>query len=488
MKTFDIIVIGNGILGLSIAHALRMENSSLSIGIIGPALRPGCASTAAGAMLGCFGEVTKYTYQSEYALKKLEFAVRAKHLWPKWLESINLFQPTSNPLAIREGTFIILNSHSGTLDNENYQAIHRSLINYQEPFEEADPNQIPFLNPIMDYRPLLARYLPNEGSIHSIGLLNHLQRALQAHPNIHLIDEEVIKIQTESNKTHSIFTQSGILSSNTVILAAGAFSQAILDTIPHLAFKNPRILAGIGCSVTLELTGHGLNHVIRSPNRAGACGIHAIGRDKDSLYIGATNYINPAPKTRSQTKYVYYLLQYAMEQVNQRLHKADIVQWSTGCRPVSLDTFPLIGETSIPNLWLLSATYRDGLHLSPLFAQEMAKKILGSTHPWVGDYFSAERSPIQTMTRSQSIDQFVLQSMASGYEHGLYLPRNGWDEQLPGMIRASANALYAQLDCDYGLPVEILLMLERNPHLIPFIRPYLQSLPNQTTPTPLTLP
>lgn len=475
MNTFDIIIVGNGILGLSTAHALALQNHNLSIAVIGPAAQPGCATTAAGAMLGCFGEVTKYTYQSEQDLKKLELAVNAKRLWPSWLESINTFSSKYDQLAVRKGTFIILNSRSGALDSENYQAIHDTLISYNEDFEEVEPKHIPFLNPITDFRPLQAMYLPHEGYLNAKTLLSHLQHTLRSCSNIHLLNDEVIKINTQSNQVQSVCTKTDILSGKTIILAAGAFSQNILDTIPSLAFKIPRIFAGIGCSVTLELPGHKLNHVIRSPNRAGGCGIHAMGYDANTLYVGATNHIDYSPKNHTQTRYAYYLLQYAMEQVNQRLHNADILQWSTGCRPVSLDTFPLFGETSISGLWLLSGTYRDGLHLSPLIAQGIAKKLLGSTDPWVGDFFPAERPPIQTMTPLQSIEHYVQQSMASGYEHGMHLPRNGWDEQLPDLIRTRARQLYSELNCDYGLPAEILLMIDRDPQLIPSIRQYLHS-------------
>src|SRR5262249_54861571 len=160
---------------------------------------------------------------------------------------------------------------------------------------------------------------------------------------------------------------------------------------------------------------------------AGGCGIHTMGYETDRLYVGATNYVNYSPKTRNKLRYEYYLLQSAMEQINQNLHNADILRWSTGCRPVSLDTFPLIGKTSIEGLWLLSGTYRDGFHFSPLLAQEMAKKILGSKESWIGDAFPAERHPIQTINPSQSIEQVVQQLTASGYEHGMHLPRIGWD-------------------------------------------------------------
>ncbi len=481
MGVFDIIIIGNGILGLSTAYALIQQNKQLSIAIVGPMSRPGCASTAAGAMLGCFGEVTKYTYQSSYALKKLEYAIKAKQLWPDWVESINSWSTQSDRINIQNGTFIFLNSQSGFLDNENYQAIKKALVSYNESFEEVDPEKIPFIKPIMNYRPLQARYLPNEGYINTHTLLEHLQRILNTFINVQMIDQEVLSINTQSDKICSVTTQEKVLSSSTIILAAGAFSQKLLDTIPALNFEIPRIFAGVGCSAVLELPNHGLRHVIRSPNRAGACGIHTMGYDANHIYVGATNYAHYSPKIRNNVRSVYYLLQNAMEQINQNLHDADLIQWSTGCRPLSVDTFPLIGETSIKGLWLLSGTYRDGFHFSPLLAQEIARKILGSTESWIGDTFPALRPPIQIKSRLQSIEDFVNQFIASGYEHGMNLPRTGWDEYLPQLVRARIEKLYSLLDCDYGLPTELIIMLERDSQLISALRPYLQSISSVQT-------
>jgi hypothetical protein len=53
----DVLVVGNGILGYSIAFALLHENPSAKITLIGPSSKPSCASVAAGAMLNSFAEL-----------------------------------------------------------------------------------------------------------------------------------------------------------------------------------------------------------------------------------------------------------------------------------------------------------------------------------------------------------------------------------------------------------------------------------------------
>lgn len=478
MQSFDILIIGNGILGLSAAHALFLEDPRLSIAIIGPNHRSGGATIAAGAMLGCFGEVTKYSLQSKPAIKKLELSMKAKSMWDGWMESINMESRMPEKLKIHNGTFVILNTKSGILDNENYEAIQTALNENKEPHENIDPRDISSLNPAMNARPLKTKYLPKEGYINSFGLVTHLQSGLGYKKNIHLIDDEVVKIQTEKvygEKAHLIYTKLNRYHAKVTLLAAGAFSQKIIDSIQGLSSKVQRIFSGVGCSFILNQPAHTFNHVIRTPNRAGACGVHVMGYSEDSIYVGASNYLSSIPKMNNKVRYIYYLLQYAMEQIDQRFQNAEVMKCFTGCRPVPLDTFPLLGETSIPGFWILSGTYRDGLQLSPLLATAMAKKILNKSENILDETFNPERFPIQTMSKAESINQFVNQTMASAYEHAIDLPKNGWDEQLPLMVRANTERLYKELDYNFGLPVEIILMLEREPHMIPIVRQYLQS-------------
>src|SRR4051794_8379919 len=104
MRTFDVVIVGNGILALSTAYALSQLDSKLVIAIVGPSSRHGGATAAAGAMLGCFGEVTKSTYQSEYTLKKLELSYKAKLMWNDWIMSVNDSSSLIEKNEIKNGT------------------------------------------------------------------------------------------------------------------------------------------------------------------------------------------------------------------------------------------------------------------------------------------------------------------------------------------------------------------------------------------------
>ena len=114
------------------------------------------------------------------------------------------------------------------------------------------------------------------------------------------------------------------------------------------------------------------NSVIRTPNRAFACGLHCVPRGDGVLYLGATNIISERPKQQALISDVQFLLDCAVDQLNLDLHDAEIISIQVGNRPIPADGFPLIGECCIKGLWLATGTYRDGLHQSPLLARYIA--------------------------------------------------------------------------------------------------------------------
>ncbi|EST24232.1 hypothetical protein [Streptomyces roseochromogenus] len=75
----DLAVVGDGILGRSIALAVAERDSDRTVLLVGRA-GPG-ASRAAGAMLGAVAEVTTDSLRTETARARVELARIASHRW-----------------------------------------------------------------------------------------------------------------------------------------------------------------------------------------------------------------------------------------------------------------------------------------------------------------------------------------------------------------------------------------------------------------------
>jgi hypothetical protein len=182
---------------------------------------------------------------------------------------------------------------------------------------------------------------------------------------------------------------------------------------------------------------------------------------------------------------IHFLLECALEQVHQGLEKSEVVSYSVGNRPLTIDTYPLIGMTSIEGLWMLTGTYREGFHLSPLLAQHMAKQMLGKGALF-DNIFLPERLPISTMTKQEAIDYTVKHLMAVGYEFSIRMPQTGWQDMFRDMLFTKVARLYEEIESDhYILPPNFVTMIEANREtFIPYFRDYYKSLDNYTL-TPL---
>lgn len=473
---YDVIIVGNGIIALSTAFSLVSHSPGIRVAVIGPESRLNGATPAAGAMLGCYGEVTEATLKSQAATVKLEMAIKSASLWPEWMEKINAYLPKEEKLAIHAGTFVILNSQAGKRETRNFNAIIAALDQYKGRYERVFPDDIPGLDPIDTHRPLQSLFLPDEGYVNPAKILQAFNKAGRENKLFDSLDTVVTHI-TAHHHIHTVTTQDGnVYQTGNVLLAAGAYTQQLINQIPHLAKQLPPILAGVGCSLILKHKETKLKNVVRTPNRAGACGAHYLPYDNafQQVYLGASNSVRIEPQIHAKLADASYLMHWGMQQFDQSLFKAEIIKLNTGNRPVPLDTFPLIGETPVKGLWIVSGTFRDGVHDSPLLADFISRQMLFNEtlfeHP-----FKPARQPIQTMSREEAIEEVVSHYMSAGYEHGMELPKIGWEFRIYHMMKKWIAELYDDLDTCCGISPEILMMLNQTKEAIPVVRDYFRN-------------
>jgi glycine/D-amino acid oxidase-like deaminating enzyme len=473
--TYDVVVIGNGVLGTATALQLSRADSSLRIALVAPDTRPGAASTAAGAMLGCFGEVTHDTLNTRLGRAKLEMSLRSQEEWPTWLEKLNDELPEHRRLSIKHGTYVILNGKGGRLDDLNYAAILDALHRYGRSFQDVTQADVPGLRPAIDARPFRAVYIPDEGAIDARDVLDALTYAANRR-GITMIDDLVADWEQSGDHVLSAVTHGGQrISASQFLIAAGAGSGRLMHLLAGKARLAPPILCGVGTAFTCRQPMRGVDAVVRTPNRAGACGLHVVPGDTDSLYVGATNDLYALPQADTRAGMAHFLLSCALEQIDTWLASARIVKWHLGNRPATLDGFPLIGRLWADNVWVLSGTYRDGFHCSPFLARHMTDLMLGGTGILPDDHFAPLRPVRSALSREESIDEMVLHHVSSAYEYSARLP-GLFAQVMEEDIRERTKILYERLETDYGLGPDILPMLLFSPgreRSIRYFRDYL---------------
>ena len=112
----DIVIVGNGALGMFLAEEL-VEREAGTVVVVGPSDRKTGASQAAGAMLGCFGEVTSESLRTDASRTRFELGVAAHDRWPGVLRRLEPDSPTGRPLQVATESHIILNSIGADLDD-----------------------------------------------------------------------------------------------------------------------------------------------------------------------------------------------------------------------------------------------------------------------------------------------------------------------------------------------------------------------------------
>lgn len=464
-SSMDIAVVGNGVLGLSIAVEIARRAPKLKIAVIGPPGRTLAASMAAGAMLNCFAEVTKYTHQHPAAEAKFAIARQALDEWPAWLDRLcddAGHKATALRTSRTEGTFVLLSGRSGYLAQDNFQAMRAALVKYNEPHEQVDPQDIEGLDPSPSARPSHAVHLPREGAIDARAVVAALEAAARRH-GVHILPATVQSLLADADTVAGVrFADGSTLTADTVILAAGSTSSALADSVLPPG-ETPPMLHGNGLSLLTRRTApHRAREVLRTPIRAGSCGLHLVPlAGEDQEYIGANNMVTLHPAHGPGVGDGHAFLRQICEHLDQKIASSQVTQWLHGARPMPLDCFPLIGESSLRGLHFATGTYRDGFHCSPVIARHVTDTVLNqaATNPNF-DWFTPKRLPIQTMTVEEAIAEFASHEVDAAYEYDLALPFWLDSETVAQHSKQRARRVHEELDELVALPPDNLMALQ----------------------------
>jgi glycine/D-amino acid oxidase-like deaminating enzyme len=450
----DIVIVGNGVLGLFLANELT-ERAAGTVIVVGPANRSAGGSQAAGAMMGCFGETTTESLRTRPSRARFELGVAAHDRWPDALRKLHEHAPSGLPLQTATETHVVLNSISAELDNVNLAAIISALDEYGKPWEEVEPKEIPGFNPRIDTRSLRAIRLPEEGAVDARGVLVAAEARARAAGAI-FVDQTVRALKGDADSVTGVELDDGhIIEARQVVVATGARSEALVRTLlPDLDLIPT--FPGLGFAMIARRTGgEPFRSVVRTPNRGFACGLHVVPQSDGREYYGATNRLVDEVTGVTWMADVRFLAQYTMQQLDEQAASHEIEGWMTGNRPVTFDGFPLIGWLPLSGLYLMTGTYRDGFHCAPLLSAHVANEIQGK--PGIIDpMFHPVRRPIVTRTIEWSIDEYVQHNLAAWFETGAEAAPQLTTRQITDYYRGLGTRAYEKLGTDYALGPDIL--------------------------------
>lgn len=373
MKT---LIVGNGIIGLT--TALRLAQRGDAVTVIGDPARTGSATLAAAAMLSAFGEVDAGVLATDMGRMKLELGIRAGQLWTPFAEEIG-------GVPWGGDTFIL---DSGGLDDAvRFDAIVAALREYNARYDLVRPSQVP----AAPLRPVRRAVKIHEGSIDPRGVIAGLDVTLER-LGVERIDAIATRVRYAegSESPWAIELADGrVVEGTHAVLANGAQLTKLLDA-SALPIEVPPVLYGVGS--TLEVAHWGRDNdlaILRGR------GVYLVTYEQ-RIVVGSTSRVVAEPVDDAGAAKT--ILDAAAEFLDHHFADAEVLDVMTGWRPTTADGYPLIGMTRLPGLAIASGTRRDGFHLAPVIAEQLAAVLHGERGDPRFRPFSPERD-VQSQAR-----------------------------------------------------------------------------------------
>jgi glycine oxidase ThiO len=350
MKSWDAIIVGGGIIGLSLAIALRKQGLRVLIAERGEPGRE--ASYAAAGMLAGSGT------EIPAALRTL--AEESARLYPEFVHELE--DESGIKVDLREqGTILISDDcvfpeAAESISTERLAAIEPGLAgsgifdSVQGGFGGPRPHQ---------QREILAAYL-RERSVDPRTLVSAAIKAAR-HREVDISSgTEVKRVLVEGERVTGVQTENRSYSAPIVVNCTGAWAGCVAPEQFAVHPVKGHMLAVIG--------GAALTHVVRSES------VYLVPRSDGRVVIGST-LENVGYNKETDVNTIQRLFHAAQELApglrGSKMHEA----W-TGLRPGTPDELPILGETSTAGYFVATGHYRDGILLAPATAQVMANLIL----------------------------------------------------------------------------------------------------------------
>jgi glycine oxidase len=384
VKTWDVIVIGGGIIGLSLAIELRKRGATVLIVERGEPARE--ASHAAGGML------VDCPLETAAALQAL--ATASARMYPEFVHEVEVESGMKVDLRDR-GTIVLLRrehlSHPqftkfflpadvGELEPNLAmppfeQDLEQRLFLKKRQFESspeivAEAWRMPFRNAFY-----LKERCVDPRALCSAALQTAKRRGVDFSSG-----DEVIRVDVAGGRASGVTTTKTSLHAAKFVNCAGAWSGKIgPHPFPTRPVKGQMLYLAMPSRDLLK-------HVIRAPEA------YLIPRSDGRLLVGTTVEEAGFDK-RTATATIQRLHRAAINLVP-KLADARILEDWAGLRPGTPDALPILGETVTPGYFVATGHYRDGILLAPITAKMMAEVISGEQPKQNLAPFSPMRFPL----------------------------------------------------------------------------------------------
>lgn len=348
----DIAIIGGGVIGLSCAWRLAQAGAKVHLYEEGEVGRG--ASWAAAGMLAAQVEAAVHpSHQAEDSGRSAFFDL--------CLQSRALYASFAQELLEATGIDIELSLKDAPTSDWRTPGILYVGENDDEAFREFEKQRE--AGKRVELREGHARWLPEEGQVKNRKLVAALKAAAKtAGAKIH----EYCPVFGVHHK--NLVTKNGVWRYEKFLISSGASGRQ-LEGVEEACLPPVHPVSG---EMLAARASKPLDHIIYSRDA------YLVPRRDGRILIGATmQFLQPHNKTTRAAR--DFLLRAAQRLMpNLRFEIED--HWA-GLRPATPDNLPILGRTSIENLFVATGHFRNGILLTPITAQLMTDCILNDVAP-----------------------------------------------------------------------------------------------------------
>jgi glycine oxidase ThiO len=358
---FDIVVIGSGVIGHSIAYRLKQEDPQLRVAVLGDPVNSLQASRAAAGMLAPFCEC-------KVADPFFEFCRESLNLFPGFLEK----------LTSVSGVPVYFSQTGSLMPSSSFPDNWDERKQFFE--SESVPHEIWDENKIKEKAPYLSKECGEimwvgEGQVNNRQLHDSLMAASRK-LGVHVLEANVSGFIRKESSVRAAVTDTGEIAGDKFVLASGSWSAQLAKVLDVNLPLRP--IKGQMCR--LQLQDHFLDYTIH-----GMMTYIAPWKEGNGIVVGSTME-DKGFDSSIEDKVIDDLIARAAE-ILPCLNDASLIESWTGLRPAAEDLMPIMGRSErYENLFYSSGHYRNGILQTPHQADYMTSIIRGDRDKEISEF------------------------------------------------------------------------------------------------------
>ena len=377
VKTWDVIIVGGGIIGLSLSIALRKRGAKVLIVERGEPGRE-ASHAAAGMLVDC-------AIETPLALQPL--ATASARMYPEFAHELEVESGLKVDLR-DQGTILFLSSehirHPGVRTaaiqpadwGELEPALAKVPLDQEFDLKERglglDPQELAMAVSAMHP----AAFYLKERSVDPRALGAAAIKTAKNRGVDFSSGDQVTSVNTSDGRVSGVTTTKTVFHAPKVVNCAGAWA----GQFPPYRFPTRPVKGQMLCVIGV----HGLlRHVIRAPE------VYLVPRSDGRILIGAT--VEEAGYDKRTDPDTIQRMHQAAIRLAPALRDARVHEAWAGLRPGTPDNLPILGETETPGYFVATGHFRDGILLAPVTAHVMAQVVTGVKPDYDLSPFAASR-------------------------------------------------------------------------------------------------